>query len=90
MLSAVISWEEPEFLNGNVTYDFTVTGVNLASETIVLNRTESLTATEYEFAIQSFSNYTVVVTSRTGSGNGNPVATSFETLESSKPSKSQQ
>ena len=62
-------------------------GMSLALETVVLNLTESLTTTEYVFAIQSFFNYTVVVTSRTGGGDGDPVIDSFETPETSKVPK---
>lgn len=81
---ADISWEEPEFLNGIVTYALSIDGVSLATGNAVENVMEVLSSMEFQFDIQPYFNYTVVVTSMTGAGEGDPVPISFETPEGSK------
>ena len=86
MSSVLISWLEPEFPNGIVEYVVSVEGTNIASGAVVLNQSLSTTSsTEYLLNdVQPFSTYTVVVTSRTAAGNGDPVTITFDTPEGSK------
>ena len=82
--SADISWEEPEFLNGIITYTLSIEGVSLATGNTVENLTEVPSNMEFQFDTQPYSNYTLVVTSRTGAGEGAPVSINFQTPEGSK------
>ena len=85
MSSIQIAWEEPEFPNGIVTYILSAVGVDLASGTTVFNQSLALNDTEYQIeSTQLYSNYTVMVTSRTGGGDGDSVTTSVQTPEGCK------
>ena len=83
--SVLITWEEPAMPNGIITYAISIIGEDLIDGTIVQNSSTTLNSTEFLVEdIQPYSNYTVVVTSRTGAGDGDPVTISFETPEASK------
>ena len=81
----MISWDEPEFPNGIVDYTLALEGTNIASGAVVLNQSVTTNCTEYLLNdVQPYSNYTVVITSRTTIGEGDPVTITFETPEGSK------
>ena len=83
--SAQVSWEEPEFPNGILSYALSIQGVSLATGEIVENLTQSLTETEYLLeGTLPFSRYTVMITSRTGAGDGAVVTFIFDTPEGSR------
>ena len=70
--------------NGIITYAISIIGEDLIDGTIVLNTSTTVNSTELVVEVQPYSTYTVVVTSRTGAGDGDPVTISFETPEASK------
>ena len=81
-----ITWDEPEMTNGIVSYELTVTGVDLATELIALNVTAATNETQYliEAAVEIYAQYVVMVTAITGGGRGPTVETNFTTPEGSK------
>ena len=81
---AIISWVEPENPNGVVNYTVSIVGVSFTTDATVLNETSETANTSADIDIQPHSNYTVVVTSRTVAGEGDPVSINFQTLEESK------
>ena len=74
---------EPENPNGIVEYTVSIVGVSLATG-VMSGMSVNVTATEYTVGIQLYSNYSVVVTSRTTAGDGAPVSDSFQTPEGSE------
>ena len=82
--SVLITWEVPAMPNGIITYAISIIGEDLIDGTIVLNTSTTVNSTELVVEVQPYSTYTVVVTSRTGAGDGDPVTISFETPEASK------
>ena len=82
--TATISWLEPENPNGVLDYTVSVVGVSLTTDAIVLSETSESVNTSESIDIQPHSNYTVVVTSRTGAGEGTPVSINFQTPEESE------
>ena len=81
---AIISWVEPENPNGVLNYTVSIVGVSLATDAEILNEMLVTTNTSESIDIQPHSNYTVVVTSRTGAGEGDPVSINFDTPEESE------
>ena len=81
---AIISWVEPENPNGVVNYTVSIVGVSLTTDAEILNEMLVATNTSESIDIQPHSNYTVVVTSRTGAGEGDPVSINFQTPEESE------
>ena len=82
--SAQISWEEPEFPNGILTYALSIQGVSLATGETIGNLTLFLSDTEYLLeGTLPYSRYTVMVVSRTGAGDGAAVTFVFETPQGS-------
>ena len=79
---------EPENPNGVLDYTVSVVGVSLTTDAIVLNDTLVTVNTSESIDIQPHSNYTVVVTSGTGAGEGTPVSINFQTPEESKSAMS--
>ena len=75
---------EPENPNGVVNYTISVVGISLATDATVLSETSETVTTSEDIDVQPYSNYTVVVTSRTGAGEGTPVSINFQTPEESK------
>ena len=75
---------EPENPNGVVNYTISVVGISLATDATVLSETSETVTTSEDIDVQPHSNYTVVVTSRTGAGEGTPVSINFQTPEESK------
>ena len=59
-------------------------GVSLTTDSTILNETSETVSTSEDINIQPHSNYTVVVTSRTGAGEGTPVSINFQTPEGSE------
>ena len=85
MSSIQITWENPEFPNGIVTYLFSIVGTDIALGVIVLNESLALNGTDYLLeSFEPYSNYTVTVTSRTGAGDGDPVTISVQTPQGRK------
>ena len=83
--SVLITWDEPAMPNGIITYTISIIGEDLIDGTIVMNSSTTVNSTElFVEAIQPYSTYTVVVTSRTGAGDGDPVNVSFQTPEAGK------
>ena len=72
--------------NGIVSYEVTVTGVDLATELIALNVTAATNETQYslEAAVEIYAQYVVMVTAITGGGRGPTVETNFTTPEGGK------
>ena len=75
---------EPENPNGVVDYTVSIVGISLTTDAVVLNETLVTMNTSADTDIQPHSHYTVVVTSRTGAGEGDPVSINFQTPEESK------
>ena len=75
---------EPENPNGVVNYTVFIVGVSLLTDATVLNETSETVTTSEDINIQPYSNYTVVVTSRTGAGEGTPVSINFQTPQGSE------
>ena len=85
--SVLITWEEPAMPNGIIMYAISIIGEDLIDGTIVLNSSTTVNSTEFLVEeIQPYSTYTVVVMSRTGAGDGNPVNVGFQTPEAGKRS----
>ena len=78
-----ITWDEPETPNGIVSYEVTVTGVDLATQLSVLNVTAATNETQYLLGttVEVYAQYVVMVTAITGGGRGTPVETNFNTSE---------
>ena len=74
-----ITWDEPEMTNGIVSYELTVTGVDLVTELTVLNVTAATNETQYllEAAVEIYAQYVVMVTAITGGGRGPMVETNL-------------
>ena len=81
-----ITWDEPEMTNGIVSYQVTVTGVDLATDLIALNMTAAANETQYSIRtdVEIYALYVVMVTAITGGGRGPTVETNFTTPEGSK------
>ena len=83
--SVQIDWEEPAMPNGIILYAISLIGEDLIDGTIVLNLSTTSNSTEFLIEeIQPYSNFTVVVTSRTGAGDGVPTTINFQSPEASK------
>ena len=81
----MITWDEPAMPNGIIMYAISVIGEDIIDGTTMLNLSATLNSTEFLVeAIQPYSTYTVVVTSRTGAGDGDPVNITFQTPEAGK------
>ena len=75
---------EPENPNGVVDYTVSIVGISLTTDAVVLNETLVTMNTSVSVDIQPHSNYTVVVTSRTGAGERAPASINFQTPEESE------
>ena len=65
--------------NGIVSYELTVTGVDLVTELTALNVTAATNETQYllEAAVEIYAQYVVMVTAITGGGRGSTVETNL-------------
>ena len=74
-----ITWDEPEMPNGIVSYEVTVTGVDLATQLSVLNVTAATNETQYSIRtdVEVYAQYVVMVTAITGGGRGPTVETNL-------------
>ena len=83
----LISWSEPASPNGVVTYSVEVVERDLLTNDNFTVATENM-VTGLELAVnyteEPYSEYTIVVTSQTGAGMGDPVSVSFQTPEEGK------
>ena len=81
-----ITWDEPEMTNGIVSYEVTVTGVDLATQLSVLNVTAATNETQYSIRtdVEIYAQYVVMVTAITGGGRGPTVEADFTTPEGGK------
>ena len=71
--------------NGIIMYTILIIGEDLIDGTEVLNLSTSVNSTEFLIEdIQAYSNFTVVVMARTGTGEGDPVSINFQTPEGSE------
>ena len=71
--------------NGIIEYAISVIAESVIDGTTMLNLSATVNSTEFVVeAIQPYSTYTVVVTSRTGAGDGDPINVSFQTPEAGK------
>ena len=72
--------------NGIVSYEVTVTGVDLATQLSVLNVTAATSETQYLLGtdVEFYAQYVVMVTAMTRGGRGPTVETNFTTPEGGK------
>ena len=79
-----VMWDQPTTLNGNVSYIISIVGMDLSTESTVLNETAgpvSETLHSFETAVEEYAVYVVMVTALTGGGQGPTVETDFTTPE---------
>ena len=81
-----ITWDEPQTPNGIVSYEVSITGVDLATQLNVLSETAVTNETQYsvEAALEVYAQYVVMVTAMTGGGQGPTVVTNLTTPEGGK------
>ena len=81
-----ITWDEPQTPNGIVSYELSITGVDLATQFNVLSETAVTNETQYsvETTLEVYAQYVVMVTAMTGGGQGPTVVTNLTTPEGGK------
>ena len=81
-----ITWDEPQTPNGIVSYEVSITGVDLATQLNVLSETAVTNETQYsvEAALEVYALYVVMVTAMTGGGPAQTVVTNLTTPEGGK------
>ena len=81
-----ITWDEPQTPNGIVSYELSITGVDLATQLSVLSETTVTNETQYsvETTLEVYAQYVVMVTAMTGGGPAQTVVTNLTTPEGGK------
>ena len=81
-----ITWDEPQTPNGIVSYEVSITGVDLATQLNVLSETTVTNETQYsvETTLEVYAQYVVMVTAMTGGGQAQTVVTNLTTPEGGK------
>ena len=81
-----ITWDEPQTPNGIVSYELSITGVDLATQLSVLSETTVTNETQYsvETTLEVYAQYVVMVTAMTGGGQAQTVVTNLTTPEGGK------
>ena len=86
-----VTWTAPTVLNGDVSYNVTLSGINLVdnSPINIISYISTVTDTIYTVAHSSlpYSNYTAVVVAFTGAGASEQRAVSVQTAEEGKNTK---
>ena len=84
-----VMWIEPEMPNGEISYNVSISGMDLATnETVLDGMMGSLTATQVTFMhmVEPYALYTIECVPVTIAGSGRPTTVSFQTPEGGKNS----
>lgn len=79
-----VTWMEPDMPNGEISYNVSVFGMDLATNEVVFDEAiGSVTVTEivFEHDVEPYALYVIEVVSITGAGPGNTTTDGFETPE---------
>ena len=80
-----VTWTAPTVLNGDVSYNVTLSGINLVNDNLIVITPDPVTVTDTMYTVAHsslpYSNYTAVVVAFTGAGPGPEEEITIQTAE---------